>query len=708
MYNVKTYHPFVGRMAVIILTMLFSVSVFAAETQWIAIGDLHDWFHSDGCEMEVGRTHEVSDQQDGLRWPAQFRYQDSKAAKALWIGCKNFNDPVADKVFSFKVVHVGPRSVADEGYEFMTETFELWGKYQHPSVDVDGVNASKLNYMETIANEHIDPDLPAERVLYNVVHTSIGITMRRTIYGFSEKNNSNYFIYDYVFKNTGIIDLNGTTNPQTLEGVVFYFQFRYAPSREGGPYGYYWLPQSTSWGESTMNDVIYTHPQTGEPFRALISWLGKHSLWQGPGDNIGGPAYLTDGHYGAPQFVGAITLHADKSAVDKSDDPDQPSTTLEIDSDSQLNYNNDQYNGSKMAQEYAAMTAGRPAESQADRVGDGFADESDPGAGGWSATMGYGPYTLAPGDSIHIVYAEGVAGLDRQSCFRLGAQWLAKASPYPLPTGGNTTDRNKFKNDWVMTGRDSLIQTFERAKANWESDFAIPETPPPPKEFKVKSGGDKITLTWADNAEAWVGRNYGNKFAGYRVYRAIHQPDTTYELVFACGSGTDHPEIVNIYEDRTAIRGFNYHYYITAFDDGSTPDGLLESGKFYTMTMEPAYLRRPPGNSLSSIRIVPNPYNVRARSWQFGISGADRITFVNLPPYCEIKIYTERGDLIKTIIHDDASGDEAWNSITEARQVVVSGIYIVYFKVTQDVKDNNGNYIFRKGQSITKKLAIIR
>ena len=76
--------------------------------------------------------------------------------------------------------------------------------------------------------------------------------------------------------------------------------------------------------------------------------------------------------------------------------------------------------------------------------------------------------------------------------------------------------------------------------------------------------------------------------------------------------------------------------------------------------------------------------------------------FYNIPPFCTIKIYTERGDLIQTIEHTDGSGDEAWTSITSSRQVVVSGLYIAYFEVTEDAG------AFKKGDNIIKKFIIIR
>ncbi|MDQ7053709.1 MAG: fibronectin, partial [candidate division KSB1 bacterium] len=571
--------------------------------------------------------------------------------------------------------------------EFMPVEFKLIGRFPKSIVTVDGVPAGKLDFLDFV--DEIDENLPADRMLYNVVNTAIGITMTRKIYAFSQQNHDNYFIYDYVFKNTGIIDKKGTVYQQTLEGVVFYFQYRYAPSREGGPYGYYFLPQSSSWGHNTMNDTMHViYPETGEEFLALYSWHGRHS--KAAFDNIGGPwgGEGGDGRLSAAQHPGVMTLHADKSATDKSHDPNQPTTTMYLDSDNPITSGNDQFNAQKMAQEYAAMTAGHPELTHAEAVGDGFADLFGGTPGGFSHTQGFGPYTLAPGDSIHIVLVEALAGLSRDSCFSIGARWLKGTGPFVLPDGSTTNDKDEYKNAWVFTGRDSLAQTFKRAIANWKSGFTVPMPPPPPEKFTVTSGGDRIILEWSDNAESWP------TFRGYRIYRAIHVPDSTYELIFECGPGTDHPEIVNRYEDTTPQRGFDYYYYIVSYDDGSTNDihpGVpLESSRFYTMTNEPAYLRRAAGKSLEEIRVVPNPYNIRARDLQFGQSGPDRIMFLNLPPVCTIKIFTERGDLIYTIEHTDGSGDEAWNSVTKYGQVIVSGVYIVVFETP------DGEKTFRK------------
>ena len=39
----------------------------------------------------------------------------------------------------------------------------------------------------------------------------------------------------------------------------------------------------------------------------------------------------------------------------------------------------------------------------------------------------------------------------------------------------------------------------------------------------------------------------------------------------------------------------------------------------------------------------------------------DKIMLLNIPDQCDIRIYIERGDLVRKIDHDDGSGDESWN-----------------------------------------------
>ena len=81
--------------------------------------------------------------------------------------------------------------------------------------------------------------------------------------------------------------------------------------------------------------------------------------------------------------------------------------------------------------------------------------------------------------------------------------------------------------------------------------------------------------------------------------------------------------------------------------------------------------------ALDQIRVVPNPYNISAaKELGFGELAQNRLYFFNIPGKCDIKIYSELGELIETIEHTDGSGDQAWDSLTSSGQIVVSGIYI--------------------------------
>ena len=694
-----------------IVISLFS-TVLTQEVKWMSIGDLHNWYSAAGCEIEVGRTGQVSDQQDGLRYPAFYRVQDNQAAKGLWLGASNFFDPIVDKTYEKKVVHAGPRHLDIEN-ETMPIDLTMDGKYDHPSVLVDNDPATNLQYLDDVDN--VDPSLPADRIINNNVQTSLGVKMERTIYAFTHPDHQNYHIQEYVFTNNGCFDKDcNTTFEQTVEGFQVYFQYRYAISREGMIYDGNWLPQSAAWGHNTMNDVIGENPDNpalndqfyddGKIMRAFYSWQGYHS--DASFDNIGGPNAPGEGHLGAAQFAGVVTLHADKSPSDNSDDIYQPSTTWFITSDDPTTSGNDQFNETKSINEYTNyMTVGHPEQSQAESVGSGYANQfNDPrtgsNPGGTSQGIGFGPYTLAPGESIRIVLAEAASGLSREMCYIVGQNWKNDVftDNYPISSDLHThmlnqynrgSGKNLYKNSWVFTGADSIIQTFKRAKYNFdlmESGQALPETPRPPSIFNVTSGGDRIIIDWTNEAESSPG------FDGYNLYRLKFKPDTTL-FAYNVNQGLLNPidESIatlwrldagqNEFQDVTAERGFDYFYFLEAFDNGTNDIKILNSSKFYTITNKAASLKRPAGESFEDIRVVPNPYHISSRDFQYGVSAPDRLMFLNIPPKCKIRIFTERGDLIDTIEHTDGSGDEAWNSITSSRQVIVSGLYIAHFEV---------------------------
>ena len=342
------------------------------EIRWMAIGSLNHWFASTGHEIEEGR---VSVQQDGLQWPAYYKYQDMEAASGLWLGCTNFKDATGTN-WPIKVVHVGPR-VNGLG-EFFPVSFKTISRFAPPLVNVDGIPSVGG---APLTNTTIDPTLKCDRMIVNVDNTAIGVTMTRKILAWCQTYNDNYFIYEYTFTNTGMID--GTSAAplasQTINGFWVFIQSRYACTYDGSQE----IGNSTSWGINSMNDCrgdgVKPDPP-GQQFRCRFTWQGHLPSFSAY-DNIGAPMFTpaqpandpadTSGRLAAAQFVGTVTLHADKSATDSTDDPSQPATTTYFGSDEPKNpptSNNSQLNTAFMQAEYSVMSSGHTNPRHADKV----------------------------------------------------------------------------------------------------------------------------------------------------------------------------------------------------------------------------------------------------------------------------------------------------------------------------------------------------
>lgn len=669
-----------------VLLLLLVVMAVDANAQfrnkWMSVGSLHNWYSEIGSELEEQGF--IKTQQDGMAYPAIYRYQDMQAMKGHWIGAANFTDEKGN-FYPVKVVAIGPRNPAF--WAAFPEKFELISKFEAPIVNVDG----NQSYEKDVSIDRIDPTMKWDRMIDNVFHTQLGLTVNRKIYQFSAPGYDNFIVNQYTYKNTGNTDADPTTIElpgNTLTGVYVSFMYRWAVNKQAR----YVIGNSSGWGINTMvdsrGDGVEVDPPS-ESFRAQFAWHGYHPGKEVTYDNIGGPIwsinsnasrYLdkgdTVGRLAAWQFLGAITLHADKSATDKTDDPLQPSTTLWEDSDrNEFLAGNNAFNVNRMQGEYNLMIAGHKSPRHAKSVqpdGNYAAQTAAPygtGTGGTSAFNGYGPYTLGPGDSVTIIWAEAAAGMGYEAGLDVGKKFKA----------GTITALQK--NQEVMKGKDSLMATFRRIKAAFDANWAtVPNPPKPPKILDIKSGGDRVALSWT----LYDGENP----AGYEIWRASSNVDSTYYLIKSLPAGT------TSFNDTSLSRGFDYYYYVSCVG----ADGA-KSSRYYSQSYDPARLKRQAGTAMSQIRIVPNPYNSASAPDQVRFPGGaagDRIAFYDIPGECTIKIYTEMGELIRTIEHTDGSGDEFWNQVTSSGQIVVSGVYIA---VVTDTKT---------GEKTTLKFVIIR
>jgi len=679
----------------------FQITKAQFTNKWLSAGSFHNWYSEVGSQVESAGF--VKTQQDGWRWPGIYRFTDMQAARGMWIGAKNVTDDKGTK-FDTRVVHIGPR--VSGANEFFPVSFKLVSRFELPSVFVDGDPSEPEAAM--IVDE-VNPNLDADFAIENEVNNLLGLTMKRRILQFSQEFNDNYHVQEYTFTNTGNTDGDADIElpNQTLTDVMVYFQNRMAVAKETR----YVVGNGSGWGMNTMIDArgdgLRPDPP-GQNFRAQFVWHGKFPAFTRY-DNIGGPILKsalpalqiasadTLGRLGASQFAGIVVLHADKSASDKTDDTNQPFTMNYIGSDDNYQSRNDAFNVAQMETEYRLMTQGkRPRHAYiVEPTGDpGFkAPTGDPAlgtSGGYSNGMGFGPYTLKPGESIKIVLADAAAGLSREENIRVGRL---------LQRGQISVAQ---KNDIVFQGRDSLFQTFRRAIENYKSGYKAPKAPLPPKQLEVKSGGDRIQVSWTPFAGASVD--------GWEVYRAKNSYDSTYTMIKRLGPNE------TSFDDTTPIRGLDYYYYVQGYVDKSKNTGgpgtpanrVLRSSRYFAQSYAPARLKRPAGSAWDGVRIVPNPYTIAAGT-DLRFSQRDKLGFFDVPGICSIEIYTELGELVDKFEHTDGSGDAYWDHTTSSRQLVVSGIYIAVITANEDqTNKTTGAIEFRKGERKIMKFVVIR
>ncbi|MEE9167925.1 MAG: T9SS type A sorting domain-containing protein [Candidatus Neomarinimicrobiota bacterium] len=690
--------------------------------KWMNVGSMSSPYSEAGAVREEeppGVTNAP------VQWPAIDLEPGNTRAGGLWVAATNFTDEDG-RTYPVKVAHVGPRSGGE--VQFFPKSIEVNSRFEAPEVTVDGARS----FRRYVFVDNVDATMKPDRTIVNMNTNRLGVDMEQTISAFSQEFHDNYHIIEYKFTNTGIVDSDQSIEvEQTLNGFYVMFISRYAIhagsswTRGGG----------APWGKFTMNDAVGDgHEDYDVDFRAQFVWAGLNPD-QTAFNTLGGPQWnSTDwsaaddtlGRLAAAQMVGRVTIHADKSVTDRSDDPGQPSTMGVIGSDDP-DLVDDEFDENLMIRQYDWMTGVKSASfSQTDPLGgepDGrlwphHANQIEPDddggytlgenfttptnnpssfqgvsdEGGWGIIEGYGPYTLAHDESINLMVAEAAAGLSKEAKLDIGQAYKQSGADdtalieWPEGSGVEMT-----KNEWAMTARDSLFQTFERAIANYEADFDIPSPPFPPKSFTVTSGTDAITL-------AWEMFGSGPTVTGFEIWRVAkrYTDDNSYEQVATLGAAADS------YSDTEVVRGINYYYYIQAIgetnddDTGLTPTGVaLKSGRYYTQTYLPANLKREAG-ALSDIHIVPNPFNLGSDEDIRWPDKQDKLGFLDIPGQCTISIYSQLGELIETIEHTDGSGDEFWDHTTSSRQVIASGVYIA---VIED-KDT--------GKTAIKKFVVIR
>lgn len=714
---------------VVVMLMLGAANTVNAQFtfRWLNIGEMATPYSEAGAVREEEPFGNAE-----LQWPAIEMEAGNTRAAGLWIATTNYTDEEG-RIFPHKVAHVGPRSGGD--VQFFPEDIRVISRFEPPVITVDGDNS----FRRYVYVDSVDATLPADRIIRVVNTNRIGIRMEAVAYAWSQEYHDDYHILEYRFTNTGNVDLDPEIElDQTLTGVYFFFINRYDINASSS-----WARgDGAPWGKFTMNDAVGDgHEDYSVDFTAQYAWAGINPF-ETSYSTLGGPLFSnTQGHGGgfgwmyaeddtlgrlaAGHMAGRVYLHADKSVDDEDNaiDPTyagttpadpavlagrQPATMGVFGSD-EPDLVDQEYDKDLMTRQYQDWIlgtkywgGGRMYPHHADRIEPEGNFDTPTGSphilwvedeGGYAFIEGFGPYTMKPGDDVRLVIAHGVQGLDPDAKMGIGAAYKAAGFDDALeiewpPESGD----ERTKNQWVMSTKDSLFQMFERAIANYESDYDIPEEPYPPKDLTLSSLPDKIALTWDVYGT-------GPAITGFEIYRVDKRftDINSYELIATL------PGAARSYDDTTPDRGVEYFYYIQAVGEvntdatGNTPIGVaLRSGRYYAQTYIPAILKREAGIALEEIRIVPNPFHLGANQDIRWPDRQDKLGFMNIPGICTISIYTQLGELVTKIEHTDGSGDEYWDHTTDSRQVIASGLYIAVIEDTE------------KGGKIFKKFVIIR
>ena len=694
-------------------------------------------------EMTVGYLrYKVVDQADegegSWGWGSHSMFWDGYSenslysSKAVMLGCKNFEGP-RTAPGGIHISGHGQWEVDDQHIlipvsDEAGNTINRYYRSALPELVVDGLPIS--TFFPQNSADHIAPDkIPgtADGLIESYVHSDMGVSFRQRAIGFSQQNHNKYVIKEYIFKNTGIIGFDEDGNEimrteQTIDDFYFLKQLRYQewPQR----------PWASAVGQYEGDEIrmIYGYPSR-EPEEDI--------------DILGAPNFDANGYLTNPIFMGEALLFASAAPNDMvNDHPNQFHMTGYTDVDFEsFTFHSWNMNSGQKTKLYEVMENGLAnidginwpelvgtVENThhgvpLDELGIPYITEM-PGFGySSSGCYSIGPYDLAPGDSIKIVIADCIGGISPEVAREVSEKWWNNEDP-GAPEGWESDDKlpkqyqdfpelyeadeerdeivNLNKDKWVLTGRDSLFKTARAAMWAYENNYNVP-APPPAVSVSVLGLADGIRVEWGNEADSHPGLD------GFNVYRAEGNfyPGVPYgeadfigvwEKVYTASPG-EHEFI-----DESPSRAVAYFYSVTAFDDGNAGtdfDGnahVLESNPFNSVTTFSANLQRE-GGTLESVVIVPNPYNVAANTLLYPGEN-NKIAFLDVPAECTIRIFTESGDLIKTIEHE-GSGDAYWGDIpndhqtTETGQLVVSGVYIAHFE-TPD------------GKSKIKKFVIIR
>lgn len=677
------------------------------------IGDLGAWDYGTSAPMGMfpgfpGFTHPVGGESNAIDVLVNANMHNFRSG--VWITAKDLNIPGPPPGFA--------PTPADYEVFISGAQGDTYGRTSMlPPLEL------QTNYLES---EGFNPSLP-EEMTEATWDTSLGITVTRRSYAWGFPGAADFIIYDYTFENTGrvVSTLVGEVVPntdafqQTLEEVYFAFHSGVSvstksrinfhtglPAVQAGGFG--WKPPFHDYYDvSDDGTLAYSYNYNGG---AAPPPFDTYPLK--PGEPWGQPSTFGP-ELQSPAAFGWLALSAsslDGSGPRLSPTPD----VLRVD-----NHTGATILGQEIDLEFLTvgsqskktffdfMTNPTVVVEPENQVGDRFN----------FYTYSYGPYTLAPGESVRFVLAE-LAGVMDYNVVNAGDP----EGHFPDSTIAAIERNAELARNAVAWGFGATVDGMPLAAD-------LPEPPPAPETDAVNaSSGDSlaIAVTWTDIAETTTltdgsgGVFYdGSDLDGYRIYRSqdFQYTSDTEPPVFRGAAWTliaDIPiseaaqyfdtELGRYrYEDENVEQGRRYGYYVAGYNadprpwtsaNGTVVPDLpeLESGSYNRSEATSAV-----AGPVSSFDVyaVPNPFVFGNELRSFGSDSPYRIEFRNLPERATIRIYTIAGDLVRTIEHGpdergNLFGTAAWDQVSDSGLLVAPGLYIYHVRsrtegLTEDI-----------------------
>jgi len=590
---------------------------------------------------------------------------------------------------------------------------QVISKYPAPKVFVDGIESSITPASTSTLQYIVDPTIKADKMYRIYKKIEPWMHKRVEMYQFVNQYYGDFVIQKRTHKLTFDDDPNPNTDPdvdantsQTVRGFYIVQGYQVGFTSIVGetnidPNGR-WFINHGAWWTSTMmlpsvvpgcdrNQLVVSYGWDGDD-PELPFFIPGGQLF----DDIGDPRTkpVADGNLLSPAYGGFALLHCDRSPTDKTDEVATNPYTTRINT---IRADMWWYGAWPSNSIWNYFITPGPGIFEISPFELGTETNASAVEGNVPAQV-WGGWDMVKDDSVTTVHTIGAGSISREEARTLGAawaQWYQKGDVpeayYDDPVLGNVLATDAIKNNIIARGKDSLSLAMQRAQKLWENDLECPHPYPSP-DLNVTSGPFSITLEWQDIMAEYPNHEAGNVTA-YRIYRKQGHfedefPDDAgrnvyWEMIKEIPSDELDKSSNNMYTymDVGLNVGEDYHYAVTAVSDkrcGIDGDGpYLESSRWSNRSLLPAIPIIPGTSHLDSIVVVPNPYYIQGQKMNYLGFGKNRIIFYNLPPFCTLRIFNVTGDLIHTLVHNDGSGQEEWDQITEFNQYIASGVYIL-------------------------------